>query len=173
MKAGWHTLVPQIRLGNISSILDLNLRPGRLPQISLSLVCYVLYMYIFPLNIPPPFVLVTSPFARTVREDFKGPVPQTAAEFASAFLASGISVTNRTDMDGYLNECVGQPERALAYKQSAIAEHATTARKGSPYTISIPMQAGAVMIRRLQILRGNLTTQLIVLMYAFLSDGLC
>ena len=74
-------------------------------------------------------------------------------------------------MDTYFNECVGHPERALAYKQSALAEHATTQRKGSPYTISIPMQAGAVMIRRLQILRGNLTTQLIVLMYALLSDG--
>ena len=110
--------------------------------------------------------IVTNPLARTVREDFKGSVPQSAAEFASAFLASGISVTNRMDMDTYFNECVGHPERALAYKQSALAEHATTQRKGSPYTISIPMQAGAVMIRRLQILRGNLTTQLIVLMYA-------
>ena len=163
MKAGWHTLVAQIRLGNISSILDLNLHIGRLPQISLSLVGYVLYIHIFPLNILVP---VTNPLARTVREDFKGSVPQSAAEFASAFLASGISVTNRMDMDTYFNECVGHPERALAYKQSALAEHATTQRKGSPYTISIPMQAGAVMIRRLQILRGNLTTQLIVLMYA-------
>jgi hypothetical protein len=38
MKAGWHILVAQIRLANISSILDLNLHIGRLPQISLLLV---------------------------------------------------------------------------------------------------------------------------------------
>ena len=78
---------------------------------------------------------------------------------------------NQMDMDEYFKEFVGHPERALAYKQSATAEHATTQRKGSSYMISIPMQARAVMLRRLQILRGNLTTQLIVLMYVFLSDG--
>ncbi|KAI9464145.1 P-loop containing nucleoside triphosphate hydrolase protein [Lactarius psammicola] len=108
-------------------------------------------------------VAVTDPLARTVREDLKGPVPQTAGEFASAFLASGASVANRVDMDAYYKEFVGHPERALAYKQSAMAEHATTQRKGSPYTISIPMQVRAVMLRRLQILRGHIATQLIVL----------
>ncbi|KAH9022164.1 pleiotropic drug resistance ABC transporter [Lactarius pseudohatsudake] len=86
---------------------------------------------------------VTDPLARTVRGDCKTPVPQTAAEFASAFLASEASVANRMDMDTYFKEFVGHPERALAYKQSAMAEHATTQRKGSPYTISIPMQARA------------------------------
>ena len=70
-------------------------------------------------------------------------------------------------MDDYSKEFVGHPERALAYKQSATEEHATTQRRGSPYTISIPMQARAVMLRRLQILRGNFTTQLIVIMYVF------
>jgi hypothetical protein len=165
MKAGWHILVAQIKLGNISWISDLNLHTDRLPQISLLLVCCNFFLYFFfPLN----SVLVTNPLARTVREDFKGPVPQTAAEFASTFLASQISVANRMDMDAYFKECVGHPERALAYKQSALAEHATTQRKGSPYTISIPMQARAVMLRRLQILRGNFITQLIVLMYVYL-----
>jgi ATP-binding cassette subfamily G (WHITE) protein 2 (SNQ2) len=77
------------------------------------------------------------------------------------------------DMDAYFKECVGHPERALAYQQSAIAEHATTQRKGSPYTISIPMQARAVMLRRLQILRGNFTTQLIVLMYVLAKLACC
>jgi ATP-binding cassette subfamily G (WHITE) protein 2 (SNQ2) len=90
----------------------------------------------------------------------------TGAKFASAFLASQISVVNRMDMDAYFKECVGHPERALAYKQSGMAEHATAQRKGGPYTISIPMQARAIMLRRLQILRSNLTTQLIILMYA-------
>ncbi|KAH9045960.1 ABC-2 type transporter-domain-containing protein [Lactarius hengduanensis] len=112
---------------------------------------------------PDFLVAVTNPLSRTVRSNFKGPVPQTAAEFASAFLASEVSAANRMDMDAYFTEFVGHPERALAYKESATAEHATTQRKGSAYTVSIPMQARAVMLRRLQILRGNLTTQLIVL----------
>ncbi len=172
MKAGWRTLAAQIWLVNISSILVLNRHTGRPPQISLLLVCYVLSIYIFfRSTFSPPFALVTNPLARTVREDFKGLVPQTAAEFASAFLASEVSVANRMDMDAYYKEFVGHPERALAYKESVTAEHATTQRKGSAYTISIPMQARAVMLRRVQILRGNLTTQLIVLMYVFSSTG--
>ena len=162
MKAGWRTLAAQIGLGNISSTLVLNRPTGRPPLISLWPVCCVPFLYtIFSLN---PFSLVTNPFSRTVRKDFKGPVPQTAAEFASAFLASEASVANRSDMDAYFKEFVGHPERALAYEESATAEHATTQRKGSAYTISIPMQARAVMLRRLQILRGNIVTQLIILM---------
>jgi ATP-binding cassette, subfamily G (WHITE), member 2, SNQ2 len=107
---------------------------------------------------------VTDPTARIVRDNFKGRVPQTPAEFASAFLASGAAIENRTDMDSYRNEFVGKPERALAYRQSVTADHATTARKGSSYTISIPMQTRAVMLRRVQILRGNLATELTIVM---------
>jgi ATP-binding cassette subfamily G (WHITE) protein 2 (SNQ2) len=106
---------------------------------------------------------VTNPSAQIIRDDFKGRVPRTAAEFAAAFLASGIAIENRADMDSYRNDFVGKPERVVAYQQSVTAEHATTARKGSAYTISIPMQARAVMLRRLQILRGNLTTELVIL----------
>ena len=109
---------------------------------------------------------MTDPTARIVREDFKGRVPQTAEEFASAFLASGAGVENRVDMDSYRKEFVGKPERVIAYRESATAEHATTSRKGSAYMISIPMQARAVMLRRLQILRGTIATQLIILMWA-------
>ena len=108
---------------------------------------------------------VTDPTARIVRDDdFKGRVPQTPEEFASAFLASSAGLENRADMDSYRTEFVGKPERVIAYRQSASAEHATTSRKGSAYMISIPMQARAVMLRRLQILRGNMATQLIILM---------
>ncbi|KAI0298342.1 ABC-2 type transporter-domain-containing protein [Multifurca ochricompacta] len=108
-------------------------------------------------------VSTTDPSARTVRPGFKGRAPRTAAEFASAFLASDASIENRADMDAYRQEFVGKPDRAFAYRESVKAERATTQRKGSPYTISIPMQARAVMLRRLQILRGNLATELIVL----------
>ena len=159
-------MAAQIKLGNILSILVLNLHTGRPPQISLLLVCCLLFSFLFFFRSAflRPFALVTNPLARMVRQDFKRPVPQTAAEFASAFLASEASVANRLDIDVYFKEFVGHPERALAYKESATAEHATTQRKGSAYTISIPMQARAVMLRRLQILRGDITTQLIVLM---------
>ncbi|KAH8978866.1 hypothetical protein EDB86DRAFT_3150137 [Lactarius hatsudake] len=37
--------------------------------------------------------------AHMVQDDFKGPAPQTAAEFASAFLGSGESAASRMDMD--------------------------------------------------------------------------
>lgn len=107
---------------------------------------------------------MTNPSSQIIRDDFKGRVPRTAGEFAAAFLASGAAIENRADMDSYRNDFVGKPDRVLAYQQSVTAEHATTARKGSAYTISIPMQARAVMLRRLQILRGNLTTELVILM---------
>jgi ATP-binding cassette subfamily G (WHITE) protein 2 (SNQ2) len=107
---------------------------------------------------------VTDPTARIVRDGFKGQVPRTPAEFAATFLASGAAIENRMDMDSYREGFVGKPERALAYRQSVSAEHATTAREGSSYTISIPMQTRAVMLRRVQILRGNLTTELVVVM---------
>ena len=74
-------------------------------------------------------------------------------------------------MDSYLKEFVGHPDRALAYRQSAMAEHATTQPKGSPYTISIPMQARAVMLRRLQILRGHIAPLVISLVYVLSSNG--
>ena len=109
-------------------------------------------------------LLATDPSAQIVRDDFKGRVPRTPAEFAAAFLASGAAIQNRADMDSYRNDFVGKPERVLAYQQSVTAEHATTTRKGSAYTISIPMQARAVMLRRLQIVRGNITTELVILM---------
>lgn len=107
---------------------------------------------------------MTDPTAHIIRDSYKGRVPRTPAEFASAFLASRAAVENRMDMDSYRQEFIGKPERALAYRQSVTAEHATTARKGSSFTISIPMQTRAVMLRRLQILRGNLATELTVVM---------
>ena len=172
MKVGWRTLAAQIKLGNILSILVLNLHTGRPLQISLLPVCCVhLSVFFFcSSRFLPPFSLVTNPLARTVRQDFKRPVPQTAAEFAWAFLASEASVANLSDINTYFNEFVGHRERALAYKQSATAEHATTQPKGSAYTISIPMQARIVLLRRVQILRGHIAPEVIHLMWVFSSN---
>jgi hypothetical protein len=164
MKAGWHTLVVQIRHGNTLLISGTSQPIGRPPQISSLPVCSKSHLKMYspsPTCYPP----VTDPTARIVRDDYvKGRVPQTPEEFASAFLASSASLENRADMDSYRKEFVGKPERAIAYRESATAEHATTSRKGSAYMISIPMQARAVMLRRLQILRGNMATQLIIFM---------
>ncbi|KAF8272208.1 ABC-2 type transporter-domain-containing protein [Lactarius quietus] len=88
-------------------------------------------------------VAVTNPLARTI--------------------PSEASVANRLDMDAYLKEFVVHPGGNLAYRQNSATEYATTQHKGNAYTISIPMQARAVMLRRLQILRGEVATQLIVL----------
>lgn len=49
------------------------------------------------------------------------------------------------------------------YKRSAHAEHAKHTWKGSSYTISIPMQARAVVARRVKILRGGWIAQVILL----------
>jgi ATP-binding cassette subfamily G (WHITE) protein 2 (SNQ2) len=49
------------------------------------------------------------------------------------------------------------------YKRSARAERAKRTRKGSPYTISVPMQVRAVMDRRVKILRGDWVAQVIQL----------
>ena len=50
-----------------------------------------------------------------------------------------------------------------SYKRSARAERAKNTRKGSPYTITIPMQVRAVMTRRVQILRGDWLAQVVQL----------
>jgi hypothetical protein len=52
------------------------------------------------------------------------------------------------DMKMYRAEFIGRPVRVSAYQESACEEHAKTTRKKSAYTISILMQARAVMVRR-------------------------
>ena len=108
---------------------------------------------------------MTDPLGRTPRPGFESRVPRTAAEFAQRFLESRAGQDNRDDMDAYQAEFVGKPDRAIAYKQSARAEHAKTQTKKSPYTISIFMQARAVMLRRLQILRGSMAKEVIQIAY--------
>ncbi|KAF9461727.1 pleiotropic drug resistance ABC transporter [Collybia nuda] len=103
---------------------------------------------------PDFLVAVTDPHGRIPRAGFAN-APRTASEFANYYLKSPISDMNKEDMTSFKDAYVGVPDRAQAYKQSALAEHARNTRKKSPYTISIPMQARAVMKRRVQILMGN------------------
>lgn len=108
---------------------------------------------------PDFLVAVTDPNARIVRKGYENRVPRTADEFAEYYSKSNVWQVNQDDMDAYLREFVGKPQRASAYMESAWAEHATTAKKRSAYVISIPMQTKAVMVRRLQILKGNAAAQ--------------
>ena len=110
---------------------------------------------------PDFLVAVTDPNARIFREGYENRVPRTADEFVEHYRKSNICKLNDEDMDAYFNEFVGKPRRALAYRDGARADHATTAKKGSAYIISVPMQTRAVMLRRLQILKGDMAAQII------------
>ncbi|KAG6811150.1 hypothetical protein H0H92_008768 [Tricholoma furcatifolium] len=118
---------------------------------------------------PDFLVAVTDPNGRIPQPGF-GPMPRTADDFAQAFLTSDVAKDNRKDMDAYRDAFVGVPERAKAYRQSAKAEHARHMPTKSPYTISIPMQAKAVMRRRLQVLWGNKAATLFLL-FSFIFQG--
>ena len=98
--------------------------------------------------------LVTDPNGRSVREGFEARVPRSASEMATYFRAA-IAV--------YRAEHVGATEKARASKESAEHEHARHTDKGSPYTISIFMQTREVMLRRIQILKGDMSAQIVQL----------
>ncbi|KAJ7856447.1 pleiotropic drug resistance ABC transporter [Mycena olivaceomarginata] len=97
--------------------------------------------------------------------------PRTSAELAQRFLESPIMARNVDDINAYKMECApGSSEKIEKYKRSAEAEHAKGARRSSPYTESIPMQARAVMLRRVQILMGSMGPT-VVLIASFVFQG--
>ncbi|KIY47084.1 pleiotropic drug resistance ABC transporter [Fistulina hepatica ATCC 64428] len=106
-------------------------------------------------------VAVTDPNGRIPRAaedtDFvTHPVPRTAQEFADHFVTSEMGRRNREEVRAHM-EGTGHQDAGLdAYRLSVRREHARNTRAASPYLLSIPMQARAVMIRRVQILRGKL-----------------
>ncbi|KAI0649902.1 pleiotropic drug resistance ABC transporter [Trametes meyenii] len=116
-------------------------------------------------------VAVTDPNGRIVRKGFEQRVPRTATEFAEYFRRSEFAALNREDMESYRNDFVGKPERVTAYRQSAKAEYAKHAHKRGPFVASIPMQARALMRRRVQILRGGIAAQVIQLS-SFVLQGI-
>jgi ATP-binding cassette subfamily G (WHITE) protein 2 (SNQ2) len=108
-------------------------------------------------------VAVTDPFGRIERSDILPISPRTAVDFAAYFQKSAVGQGNRDDMNSYRDEFVARPERATVYIESVRAEHSEHTRQKSPYTISIPMQVRAVMVRKVQIIWGNMTAQVIQL----------
>jgi len=106
---------------------------------------------------PDFLVAVTDPGARNVRKEFENRAPRTADDFARRFLENDIAAINQQDMDSYRKDFVGKDDLVKSYSQQAREEHAKTARKGSPYIVSVPMQTRAVIVRRFQILKGDIT----------------
>lgn len=120
----------------------------------------------------PDFLLaVTDPNARIVRKRYENRVPRTADEFVKYYHRSSVWISNQKDMDSYFKDFVGNPQRALAYRDNARADHATTAKKKSAYVISIPMQTKVVMLRKLQVLKGNVKA-LVINIFAFLVQAI-
>jgi len=82
-------------------------------------------------------VATTDPSGRTERSPGVS-IPRTATDFAYHFQKSALAQTNRYNIQSYRNR----------YVESVNTKHP------SPYMISIPMQARAVLIRRIQIFWG-------------------
>ncbi|KAH7929251.1 hypothetical protein BV22DRAFT_1192162 [Leucogyrophana mollusca] len=108
-------------------------------------------------------VSVTDPNGRQVRPGYESTVPRTAAQMAAYFKSSRLGSINRQSIDDYRALYVNKPDRKVAYKLSAAGEHARHAPAGSAYTISVPMQVRAVMRRRVQIIKGDMTAQAVQL----------
>ncbi|KII90642.1 hypothetical protein PLICRDRAFT_136999 [Plicaturopsis crispa FD-325 SS-3] len=109
-------------------------------------------------------VAVTDPNGRNFRAGVDpATIPRSAIEFANYFACNVISDENREDMRTFKEEFVGKSDRASAFLESVHAERSKNAKVSSAYTISIPMQAKAVMVRRVQILKGNMGAQVITL----------
>ncbi|KAJ8595721.1 hypothetical protein M405DRAFT_806639 [Rhizopogon salebrosus TDB-379] len=108
-------------------------------------------------------VSVTDPNARNFRDGFEGTAPRSTEDMAAYFLASPLGQANRQSIEDYRHLCVDKPERKEAYRLSAVMEHARHAPKSNSYTISIPMQVRAVMVRRVQIIKGDIVSQLVQL----------
>lgn len=104
---------------------------------------------------------MTDPNARIVRPGYDVHAPRTPAEFAQHFDKSELAQLNRDDMEFYRTDVVANPERALAYKSSSVAQHAKTALPKSSFITSIPMQTRALMVRRFQIIGGGILAQVI------------
>lgn len=103
-------------------------------------------------------VSVTDPASRIIRRGYEKRVPRTPGEFANYFTLSDLGKENARDVHAQLRD-TPHDEKIFQYKVSARAERAKYMPPSSPYTISIPMQLGILMRRRVQIIRGDILTQ--------------
>ncbi|EPS96974.1 hypothetical protein FOMPIDRAFT_1025183 [Fomitopsis schrenkii] len=106
-------------------------------------------------------VAVTDPNGRIPRPGQTLLTPRTASEFADYFKNSLLSDMNRQDMEQYRRLYVAKPELRKAYLESVRSERSRHTTRESPYMLSIPGQVHALMVRRVQIMRGATTALLI------------
>ncbi|KZT04452.1 pleiotropic drug resistance ABC transporter [Laetiporus sulphureus 93-53] len=108
-------------------------------------------------------VAITDPAWRRVRPGYHFRAPRTPDDFAQCFRESEFGSLNKDDIKAYRAEVAASPERMESYRTSSAAEHARTMPQRSAFITSIPMQARALMLRRLQIVKGAISTQVIQL----------
>lgn len=112
----------------------------------------------------PDFLIsVTDKFARQIRKDFKGRVPESAEDLAEAYRQSDI-YKHEYELVKKLRGATesGQKEEFhRSFKDSAKAEKAKHVGKKSSYNISYPMQVRLAIKRRAQLLKGDMQTQII------------
>ena len=101
---------------------------------------------------------VTDAPSRIPRSGFESRVPRTPAEFANYFSKSSLGRANAEEVKNQLYDTIFKDQISM-YKSSARADHAKHIPPGSPYTVSLAMQARILMRRRVQIIRGDITTQ--------------
>lgn len=98
-------------------------------------------------------VSVTSPENRIcVKKD----APQTPAEMAAYFESSAAGQLNIAEVNRAKTDI--KPEHVAKFKENAQAQKATTVPHFAPYTISLPMQIGVCIKRRIQIIKGDVQT---------------
>ncbi|ELU37955.1 ABC transporter [Rhizoctonia solani AG-1 IA] len=102
-------------------------------------------------------VAVTDPLARTPRSGWKDRVPRTAEEFATRWIESTEGRASREEAHEYMRAPQDHLDKHHQnYKVSARAERADHMSRKSAYTVSIAMQVRAIILRRLQIIRGDM-----------------
>lgn len=79
---------------------------------------------------PDFLVAVTDPNARIPRAGALN-LPRTTEEFAQYFMESPMGTANKEDIESYKDKNVGVPDKARAYRRSALAEQSKTTRKSS------------------------------------------
>ncbi|KAL0563795.1 ATP-binding cassette transporter snq2, partial [Marasmius crinis-equi] len=99
-------------------------------------------------------VAVTDPYGR-IPEPSMHLIPKTADDFAYHFRNSKRHTLNKADVLAYKKRYVGQEEIKAAYRVAVDREHDEFARVGSPYLVSGWKQAKAVVVRRIQMLKGD------------------
>ncbi|KIJ60833.1 hypothetical protein HYDPIDRAFT_43039 [Hydnomerulius pinastri MD-312] len=110
---------------------------------------------------PDFLVSVTDANGREVIPGYESSVPRTASEMAAYFLSSRHGELNRASVEEFRAKRVGNEALRSEYRTSALLEHSRHASAASPYIISIPMQVRAAMLRRVQIMKGNVAVIII------------